>query len=822
MNQRLDPAGYTRVRTVGETLGVPPRPPSAAPANFLHCVIFLAQGDRLDSDTFRLLRFSGQDGASELFEYQLELRANTSGRNGRGNRLEYEDLIGRAITVGIQRPCAYSNEELVGRFIQALDGGDAPEFVLYNGIVSAFAMAERGVYRVTMRPAMHRMTLTNQYRVYPSQSALEVVAGLLDKHRVSARLKALGDSDNPFANRKQHWMQAGESDFDFLRRLMGKAHVYFYFTHDGNSHTAWFANRPAYQPVFADGRPLRYCQTGTDELGLHQDDVIFQYSYECALTSSSVRGVFSRQISSWEADPIPRLHAYAASTSADPGDLPFTQYKIYQYGGSIDEVDQHIDLTDNSMQAAAQVFSGASNCAQFRAGHQFTVKGEIDHGDGPLPVRPALDGRRFVLTQVKLEADADGGYQNQFQASPAAGLIAAFSMQETQQGAVLAEVVPPPGEVPADWRYYAAPVFGVEAIPLRSPEEQVQALAVYVRLSTDAPNTPPSLIKLAPHMQTVPEPGVTVLVARAQDESELPEIQSIIHTNGTKVVMPSGWTASSHAGSSYSTTYGDGKGIHFGLRSKPRLEFAVGRVTAAYAEGVYKEVNYAQGATYAYSCAESLAASPSDSAELYNKYGGASDLLSAQESFGSNYSRHHGAVASSYSKIGTSYNESVTGVSETISTVTGTSSNTALHHGDVSATTTVLANSSNLSTVTGINATMTNHNVSLNNSNTLVQGNLNTVGLSGNTNYTGVAVNDHTTLLSSTTSATAVQDDNSTTGVHTANSFTLVSSTTSITGASISVDIKGVGSAYQETLLQVGAELRDIDVVTIAVLRVYL
>ena len=47
-----------------------------------------------------------------------------------------------------------------------------------------------------------------------------------------------------------------------------------------------------------------------------------------------------------------------------------------------------------------------------------------------------------------------------------------------------------------------------------------------MRFSTDDEDSEPVWVKLAPSMQTVPEIGVTVLVTRAQDESELPEIQS--------------------------------------------------------------------------------------------------------------------------------------------------------------------------------------------------------------------------------------------------------------------------------------------------------
>jgi uncharacterized protein involved in type VI secretion and phage assembly len=823
MNQPLSPAGYTQIRALD-------RPQVS---NFLHCAIFMPGGAILDSQTFRLVRFEGQESVSALFEYQLELHGNSSVRHGAA--LEFEALIGRPLTVGIQRPAphmptwpgdiGYSNEEMTLRFQQALGGGDGfPELVLFNGIVASFAMEQRGVYRIAMKPALHRLTLTNDYKVYERITAFDLVRQLLKSHQIDCVPDALQDQDNPFQARRQNWMQAGESDFDFLRRLLAKAHVYFYFVHDGRSHKLVLANRPAYRPVFADDRPLRTTWTGADELGLAQQDVIFQYNYQRAMTSSSVRGVYTRQRACWEDDPIARLHSYSAASSAEPGALPFTQYKVYQYGGSAGQADDHVAATSATMQAAAQVFSGASYCAQFRAGHQFRIEGEVETPLGPLPVRPALDGQRFVLTQVKIEASADGTYQNQFQSTPATALVGPFSMQETQQGSVLAEVVGRAGEAaPPDWRYYASGCFDPAAATLSDGgAETLNVQGVYVRLSTDPADAIPSFIKLAPHMQTVPEPGVTVVVARAQDEWELPEVQSILHSDGTRVVMRSGWTAGSHVGSSYSTSYGDGKSLRFGLNSAAPLGFASAHVDAVYARGGYREASYAQGASYSYSSAESRAASAGDDGELYGKYAGATDLLSASESFGSNYSRHHGDVVSSYSNIGTSYTRSVTGHSESDSTVTGDSTSKALHQGDVDSDTTILGNSNSISTILGTNSSIATHAISLSNSNTGVQGSINTVGVSTSANMTGVSSTTNSTGVSTTTSDTGEATEISSIGVHSTvslighlNTFSNVTSTTK-------VELSEDGMYFTSKTSQTGAEVADIDVVTIEVMRMFL
>src|SRR6185312_13761007 len=69
------------------------------PAVFLHCAIFVNRNTILSAETFRLESFQGQESVSELFEFRLELSANSDGANALS--LRFDDLIGRAITVGI-------------------------------------------------------------------------------------------------------------------------------------------------------------------------------------------------------------------------------------------------------------------------------------------------------------------------------------------------------------------------------------------------------------------------------------------------------------------------------------------------------------------------------------------------------------------------------------------------------------------------------------------------------------------------------------------------------------------------------------------------
>ncbi len=780
------------------------------PSLYLHCAIF-AMGkavinhhvtvvSRLLSDeTFRLTQLEGQESVSELFEFELNLHGNTSS-NQSGEALTFEDVIGRPITVGIQFPSEYNNDQLSARFQSALKGNPVgPELALFNGIVASFTMEVPGVYRIGMKPALWKLSLTNAYVIHKQKSVKQAISDILDQHRIAYNMDAVSGNDNLAVARVQDWLQAGETDLDFIRRLMSKAHLYYFFKHSGNSHQIIFVNRPAYSYpyVFEDKRNLRYTDTAIDELGMAQYDIIASYSYQRSLTSSSVEGVFTRQEAAWEDDAVARFQSYRAQRQIDKGDLPFHQYKIYQYGCSKAEITHFNDATSCAVKNAGSAFSGSSFCAHFRVGHQFRVIEDVTKKTTPKPVQASLNGKKFVLTMVKHQASADGTYQNQFQSSDYNSFISPFSMQETQQGAVLAQVVEPSGNVSTqDWRHYTKDFFapGTQIISdSEAANPNLSAIGVYVRFSTDPEGSPGVWVKLAPSMQTVPEIGVTVLVTKAQDESELPEIQSIIQANGSLVIMPSTWTANTHVGSSYSTNYGDGKSIRFGKNSAADLSHAVSITDSAYDTGFYRDTSYSQGASYSFACSESNATQSPNSGELYGPYAGASDILGASESFGSNYSRQYAQVMSSFSNLGVTYSKSTIGKSESYTTTTGTTYSENTHGGDITSITTINANTiststqvgnvTNTTTQTG-NTTNTSTQTGNVTSTSLTTGNVTssntTIGVTVATTVNTGNVTSHNTTTGDTTSVTVYTGNMKSTNTNTGN----VVSVSSVTGTS--------------------------------------
>ncbi|GLU31291.1 contractile injection system protein, VgrG/Pvc8 family [Trinickia caryophylli] len=781
--------GATRIARIG----------APAPAVFLHVAVFLPGGRILGAETFRLVKLSGEEKVSEPFEFQLELRADTVA-SGAPPPLRFDQLIGQSITFAIDRPdfsapAGATREILVGasngRFAAALASGAAdPTLSVFNGIVTAFSMSEPGVYRATVKPALWKLALTNRYRAIAQKSVAQAIETLMSEHGVRCTVSGLGGSHNLAQTRIQDWLQAGESDFALLQRLLAKARIHYYFEHTANAHTVVFSNAAQY-PAIPFGRPLRYTYADISALGLAQSDVISQYTYEQSLVTTGVECVLARQQETWDVDAIPTFETYGAQPG-DAGVLPFRQYKQYQYGVSDWQARELAQTVDASRRASAERFSGASTCAQLRVGHSFTVV-MPQGGAAGMNVQPTLDNRRFVATHVSHEAAAEGDYHNSFDATDASLLITPFSLEETQQGSLLATVVNADGSTtPKTWRYYAKPNFEMGTsveIDRDANPTSMQAKGVYVAFATDrgaSGSSAPVWVKLASHMQTVPEVGVTVVVARAQDESELPEIQSIVHANGSRVVTPSGWTASTSIGNSYSTSYSDGKSIRFGassdVSSDQTLENAIDIVTAAYATKQYRDTSYSQGASYSYSTSE-------------DKEQG---LLSRSFSYGSTYGSSWAAQQESFSAIGKTYSQSIVGESSPSAAQpqaspdpSAVSVSTSTVHGDAYSESTNHGNVKNLSTIDGNSASE--------NTVTRVSSSKSTVTESTSESLTGKSTSSAVTGMSSNTNVVGVSDDASTIGVSVSRSTIGVQRSLGMTGSTSAINMTGASSSVAMT-----------------------
>lgn len=631
--------------------------PQGAPAPYLHVAIFLPPDGQqaqqiLGDETFRLVHFEGEESASELFEFQLQLHANTDtilvppdylGSTAGNVQLTIDELVGLPLTVGINCPGELGAAEISQAFAAAVRGApQAPnvtelggaEAVLafFNGIITSIAMAEQGVYYITMGPALAQLMHTNAYTIYGNQNIISAIQTVIETSdgfptpvRMQSAISTTGNTSLATA-RVQDWLQAGESHFEFIGRLMKKAKLFYYFVHTATSHTVVFADNSNlnYPPVNTPIPAFRYTETDGTEMGMDQEDVIVNYRYQRSLSSSSVSSTFARQYANFEEDPPTTPASYQAAGQAVPTQpvlLPLALHKAYDFGSLQNEVSVYTNAANAALAAQSVRFSGTATCAQFRSGHTFQLAGIATQNVGPPPLgnttlfRPSFAGGSFVLTQVKHQASAEGSYQNEFSATTASGLISEFSAEQAQQETLLAIVV----ETAPNWQSFTPDYFHPETANFSAPAGPLSYTpsGVHVIFAADPTGTA-YFVKLSAAMQTTPEAGAIVVVSRAQNESELPEVQNVISSSGSKCATPSGWEASTRVSNNYSTSFGDNQSYAFGKNSNitpggSAYNTAVGIVSRQYRTGYFGNAAYAQGASYNYSIAEGLAQSSSAS-----------------------------------------------------------------------------------------------------------------------------------------------------------------------------------------------------------------
>ena len=111
-------------------------------------------------------------------------------------------------------------------------------------------------YELTVEP------LGEVVRVKEGQTILDVISQVLGDNGIVFTASALladgsidADATSPVVTglatyRTQSWMQAGETDLDFLNRLIEKAGLFFYFVHSQNQHIMVLTDQSYYQALY--------------------------------------------------------------------------------------------------------------------------------------------------------------------------------------------------------------------------------------------------------------------------------------------------------------------------------------------------------------------------------------------------------------------------------------------------------------------------------------------------------------------------------------------------------------------------------------------
>ncbi len=152
-------------------------------------------------------RMEGFDEISRTFRFDLSLVSENLD-------LKAGDVLGTAATITVT--------------------GDPARF--FNGFVSEFALSDirddRAHYRLRIVPWLWFLSLKTDNRIFQNQSAVEIVEAVFGDYPDAAFEKRLTGSYPP----RDYCVQYGESDLDFIQRLLEHEGIFYFFEHEDGAH----------------------------------------------------------------------------------------------------------------------------------------------------------------------------------------------------------------------------------------------------------------------------------------------------------------------------------------------------------------------------------------------------------------------------------------------------------------------------------------------------------------------------------------------------------------------------------------------------------
>lgn len=313
-------------------------------------------------------RLEGTEGLNSLFHFRLECACSDPA-------LALDSALGKEVTVmlragAIERPVS-------GLCAQIRQGpGDA-----------AYAR-----YALELRPWLWWLTLATDNRIFQAKSVPDIVEAVFKSYAEANYELVL---TNTYAAR-EYCVQYGESDFDFVSRLLEEEGIFYFFKHASGTHTL----------VLADGNDAFPACPGPAEIAFMPPIMGGREQQSIARGEIDLQAV-SRAYRSTDyafATPATSLYATASAGASAPG--------VYDYPGlyaTKSAADALAKKRVEALGAQARRLSGEGDSRAMVPGHSFTLNG---HARQDANVE-------WVLSAVTHDASHEA-YRNRFVALPLA------------------------------------------------------------------------------------------------------------------------------------------------------------------------------------------------------------------------------------------------------------------------------------------------------------------------------------------------------------------------------------------------------------------
>jgi len=343
---------------------------------------FLSIKTPLGDDVLLLHAVSGEEKLSSLFSYSLELLSPKANINP-------QQIVGKALQFTINK----NNSSQV-----------------YHGYVSEFvANAVRRenfyIYKAVVRPWLWFLTRNLSSRIFQNQSIIQIIQNVFDQ--ASFKDYDFSGIKKTYPQR-EYCVQYGESDFNFVSRLMEEAGLFYYFAHDNNKHMLKIGDQ-----VGAYGaekqQPLHFYDDTSSFSGIKEWQHIYTMQPGKYTTNSHN---FQKPSISFQATSASLLGISQANN--------IEQYHFSPFYNERNESGEASRVGMERFESHYDIVLGKSNCMSFRAGDRISLQSQsFNQETDKCYVLISMNFQAFDNSYFTNNSSTSVAYQNSFSCIPA-------------------------------------------------------------------------------------------------------------------------------------------------------------------------------------------------------------------------------------------------------------------------------------------------------------------------------------------------------------------------------------------------------------------
>lgn len=212
----------------------------------------------------------GGEALSELYHYTLT--AMTPDNNAiswqAASNIELKPLIGKQMTVSLQ---LHENLQRNQTSAPVREISGVVQQIRFVG-----RSADQAIYQLVLRPWLYFAELTSDFRIFRDKSVSEIIEKILTEYDFPSEIRL-----STVYPSLDFQVQYGETDFNFMQRLMEAWGIYWFFEHTDGQHKLVIVDNVAAHQSFSP-MPLYYAADAP-----HKDaDYIAVFHYQQTITSA--------------------------------------------------------------------------------------------------------------------------------------------------------------------------------------------------------------------------------------------------------------------------------------------------------------------------------------------------------------------------------------------------------------------------------------------------------------------------------------------------------------------------------------------------------